>query len=359
VFEVNPKPESTLFSYSDRGKYSAWLLLLHLVLMTGFLVAFNRLKHWWVPLLPLPYLLFCFIRYRRSLRQLFRLKLWIQLIFITFLASVFLVGMQSGKWFSREGFQAGLMMNLRAVLLLTGFSAISTEMKNPLIRTLLYNRGFAPLYKSLSLAFAVLPEIVASVSERGSKLRGIVGMIERQILRADSLYLKIREMGSALPLITVVTGDRGEGKTTWLKNRVEELKGSGMKVAGFIAEGIHRAEGERIGYRIVNINTGEKSDFCMLEGPDEWERVGRFRINPEGLAAGYRWMSQEEVAGAGLIVIDELGPLELAGKGWAPLIERILREQPKPMIWTVRKQLAGKITRKWNVGEITFVDIRK
>jgi len=358
-FELSPKPESTLFSYSDRGKYSVWLLLLHLLLMTAFLVAFNRLNNWWVPLLPLPYLLFCFIRYRRSLRQLFRVKLWIQLILITFLASIFLVGLQSGRWFSREGLEAGLMMNLRALLLLTGFSAISTEMKNPVIRTLLYNRGFAPLYKSLSLAFAVLPEIVSSLQEKGPKLRGILGMLERQILRADALYLKIRELGTALPVITVVTGDRGEGKTTWLKTRIEELKGASIKVEGFIAEGIQTAEGERVGYRIVNITTGESSDFCMKEGPDEWERVGRFRIRPEGLADGYRWMDADTIAGAGLLVIDELGPLELAGKGWAPLIERILKEQPKPMIWTARRQLAGKIARKWNVGEITFVNIRK
>jgi nucleoside-triphosphatase THEP1 len=358
-FEVNSNPESTLFNYSDPGKYSAWLLLLHILLITGFLVAFNRLKGWYVPLLPLPYLLFCFIRYRRSLRQLFRIKLWIQLVLITFLASIFLVGLKSGHWFSREGLEAGLMMNLRAVLLLTGFSAISTEMKNPVIRTILYNRGFAPLYKSLSLAFAVLPEVVGSISDKGSRLRGMIGLIERQILRADSLYEKIREMGSSLPKITIVTGERGEGKTTWLRKHVDDLKASGTMVAGFIAEGIHTPEGERIGYRIVNIITGEQADFCMLEGSGEWERVGRFRINPDGLAAGYRWMDPGGISEADLLVIDEVGPLELAGKGWAPLIERILRDQPKPMIWTARRQLAGKIGRKWNVGETTYVDIRK
>jgi len=70
-------------------------------------------------------------------------------------------------------------------------------------------------------------------------------------------------------------------------------------------------------------------------------------------------MSPDNIHEADWLVIDELGPLELAGKGWAPLIERILREDPKPMIWTVRRQLAAKIAHKWNIGEVTIIDVGK
>jgi nucleoside-triphosphatase THEP1 len=57
-----------------------------------------------------------------------------------------------------------------------------------------------------------------------------------------------------------------------------------------------------------------------------------------------------------MIVIDELGPLELSGRGWAPAIERILIESPKPMIWTVRRSLLTKISHKWNIGQIEVID---
>jgi nucleoside-triphosphatase THEP1 len=56
-------------------------------------------------------------------------------------------------------------------------------------------------------------------------------------------------------------------------------------------------------------------------------------------------------------VIDELGPLEMAGKGWSSLIEKILRDYPRPMIWTARRSLAGKIAVRWNVGKVTVIDI--
>ncbi|MFH0760645.1 MAG: nucleoside-triphosphatase [Bacteroidota bacterium] len=356
-FSPASRSSNTLFEYSDPGKYSVWLLFLHVVCLTVVMIFLTRLNQWWAMLIPVPYLVFCFISYRRSLRQLFRVKLWIQIILITFLASLFLTGMKSGNWFTAEGFRAGIMMNLRAILMLTGFSAISTEMKNPVIKTILYGRGFAPLYKSLSLAFSVLPEIIGTVTEKHNTLKGVSGLLEKQLLRADQLYDRFRDLEQALPKVILIMGDRAEGKTTFLRQRVNEMISGGMHLSGFIAEGIHSPGGVREGYRIVNINTGEAVDFCLNKGPENWEKVGRFRISPDGLAKGMEWLSPDVCRNSDFLVIDELGPLELAGKGWAPLIERILRESPKSMIWTVRRQLAGKIAHKWNIGEVTFIDV--
>jgi hypothetical protein len=131
-FAPASRSSNTLFEYSDPGKYSVWLLFVHVLCLTVIMIFLTRLQQWWAMLIPVPYLVFCFISYRRSLRQLFRVKLWIQIILITLLASLFLTGMKSGDWFSAEGFRAGILMNLRAILMLTGFSAISTEMKHPL-----------------------------------------------------------------------------------------------------------------------------------------------------------------------------------------------------------------------------------
>ena len=353
------KTSNTLFEYSDPGRLSAWYLFFHLVAMIGILVVLTRVEQWWAVLIPIPYLIFCFLRYKRSLKRLFQVRLWVQVFLITFLAAIFLTGMQSGHWFSWEGLKAGLLMNLRAILMLTGFSALSTELKNPVIKTILYGRGFAPLYKSLSLAFSVLPEIINVIPEKSYNLRGLPGILEKQLLRANQVYERFRDLERALPAVTIITGDRGEGKTTFLRNRIRDLQAQGLRISGFMAEGIHSPDGARHGYRIVEVNSGESVEFCLEEGLEGWQRIGRFWINPGGLAKGMEWLSPDAVRKSDQIVIDEMGPLELAGKGWAPLIERILRECPKPMIWTVRRQLATKMAHKWNIGEVTFVDIAK
>ena len=53
-----------------------------------------------------------------------------------------------------------------------------------------------------------------------------------------------------------------------------------------------------------------------------------------------------------LIVIDEIGPLEVKSGGWAPAIQKIAEEAKAPMLWVVRDSLVNKISRKWPVGKI-------
>lgn len=353
---IEEVPRNTLFAYSDPGRYSVSALFIHLLAIILFLLALIRLGTWWSMMLPLPYLVFCYLRYKRSLRQLLRPRLWIQLVLITFLAALFLRGIQTGNVFDSEGIKAGLMMNVRALLILTGFSAISVEMKNPVIRAILYQRGFASLYRSLSLAFAVLPGIMEEVGEGNRRWFRLKEIIITQLLKADQLFEYFKNLDRIRPSVTIITGARGEGKTSLLQERVDELKRAGKILAGFVAVGVHDATGQRTGYRIRQLMSGEEVDFCSIDGNPDWDAVGRFRINPRGLAMGMEWLSAEAVSESDMIVIDELGPLELSGRGWAPAIERILIESPKPMIWTVRRSLLTKISHKWNIGQIEVID---
>ena len=58
-----------------------------------------------------------------------------------------------------------------------------------------------------------------------------------------------------------------------------------------------------------------------------------------------------------MIVIDEIGPLELNGQGWSNAIEKISRCNTAPQPWIVRKSLVQKISRKWNIGNAYIFDI--
>jgi len=47
----------------------------------------------------------------------------------------------------------------------------------------------------------------------------------------------------------------------------------------------------------------------------------------------------------------------MSDSGWAGGIEAICQDSGIPMIWTVRRSLAGKAARKWKVGDVHIVDI--
>jgi len=356
-WEQSPERTNRLFGFSERQSYSVFLLAGHIIVLTVLLLGMNRfpVQYWVLPVAV--YLLFCLLRYKRSLNHLLRPRFWIQLILITFLSTVLLQSVATGHWLDRSGFEAGIMMNLRAFMVLTAFTAISTELKNPLVKALVFRKGFANLYKSVSLAFSVLPGILnltAGTIKPGMAFRSV---ISGYLLRADLIFEQFKNLEASLPDIYLVIGDREEGKTTFLRKMVDDLIAEGKKVSGFLAIGIHDNEGVRCGFSIRNIETGEEAEFCVTDGNPHWEKIGRFRINPNGLAKGYEWMASERIRQSDILVIDELGPLEMAGKGWSDLIGRILQEDPKTMIWTVRRNLAAKIAVKWNVGEVRMIDV--
>jgi iron complex transport system ATP-binding protein len=58
-----------------------------------------------------------------------------------------------------------------------------------------------------------------------------------------------------------------------------------------------------------------------------------------------------------LIVIDEVGHLELNGQGWCNAIENITRNNTVPQLWIVRKSLVQKSTRRWNISNAYIFDI--
>ena len=62
-------------------------------------------------------------------------------------------------------------MIARAVIVIIGFATIGIELKNPLIKSVLYNKGFANLYQSLSLSFSALPGILESLPESKNLLK--------------------------------------------------------------------------------------------------------------------------------------------------------------------------------------------
>jgi hypothetical protein len=92
---------------------------------------------------------------------------WIQLLIILLLAGLFLESSDPQNFSVQNAISAGWNMFLRAILVITAFSAISAELANPKIREFLMKRGFNKLYMALQLAFSALPVML----EKNSNLK--------------------------------------------------------------------------------------------------------------------------------------------------------------------------------------------
>ena len=138
-------------------------------------------------------------------------------------------------------------------------------------------------------------------------------------------------LGRARALLLV--GPSGAGKTGLVLELVAGLRDRGVAVGGVVTPRV-LVDGTTRGYRVRDLATGEETLLCSLDPPGIPFR--RFFFSPKGIELGNHAL--ERAVRARLAVVDELGPLELSGGGFAPGLSS-LRSAGPPLIVTVRPWL--------------------
>lgn len=342
------------FSLLGDEKYSIVLLLFHFVVLVIGLYLIYKLEIVYSIIIILPYVVFVFYKYKRSLRRLAKPLFWFQLILILFFAVFFWNGYSAGSFLKPEGYIVGAKMIFRALIVVMVFSAISVELKNPIVKTVLYKRGFSKLYTSLGLAFSVLPGVMSRIAKPGGIIIRPINSLTQIILYSEDIYKSFKEQMDLRHPIFIIAGDQREGKTSFLNKTIQVLREHGINVDGIKAEGID-VNGERQGFNLVNVATGEKVLLCNLEGGNGWQQTGKYFFNPEGLNSGISKLNN--VTPGSVLVVDEIGPLELNGGGWSNSLRKLLNDFDSPMIWVVRRNLTEKIILSFSLKNVTIMDI--
>jgi len=104
----------------------------------------------------------------------------------------------------------------------------------------------------------------------------------------------------------LVTGPPGCGKTTLLRQVVAEL---GLRAGGFYTEEV-RERGQRIGFRLSTLD-GRQAVLASVDiaGPPH---VGRYGVDLAALEGVDVPALEEAAASADLVVVDEIGKMEMA-----------------------------------------------
>ena len=129
-----------------------------------------------------------------------------------------------------------------------------------------------------------------------------------------------------------LTGRPGVGKTSVLLQTVELLKAKGFRTGGMISRE-SRDQGVRIGFEIVDLETGRKGWLAHINQPTGL-RIGKYRVNLgdlNTLGAGSILRAAKE---ADVVVIDEVGPMELSSEAFKEAVAQAL-SSGKPVLGTV------------------------
>lgn len=356
--EITLHQKNQLFSQTTRQPYSALLLFINLFSVIAVLFLMNSDFNIAATIFSILYGGFCIYKYKNSLKRLKKLSFWISFVIITFATTFLWNGFSNGVFFSTAGLMIGIKMNARALIIILGFAAISVELKNPVIKSVLYHGGFANLYQSLSLAFSALPFFISTLSKKKNK-RGIPEISFKGLFSQAEFLFGIFEKEHLLrPDIIIITGEIHQGKSSFTKAVTDRLLEQKIKVGGFLSLGINE-NGERIGFNLLDLESSEQTELCSDKKDDSRIRFGQYFFNNETILRGMEILSPNQVSDKQIIVIDEIGPLELNDRGWNDAIEKLTESTTTPQLWVVRKSILRKINRKWNIGNIYIFDIDK
>lgn len=153
----------------------------------------------------------------------------------------------------------------------------------------------------------------------------------------------------------LLVGDRHGGKTSTCRTLAAAARARGLTVGGVLAPAVHEGD-QCVGYDVVDLATGATTRLADHRGPGV-EHVGRFHFLADGLRLGRAALTQAVADAPHLVIVDEVGPLELAGGGWAEALDA-LAARPGGTVFTVRRDLAAEVAARWGVPPARRLDLR-
>jgi len=162
------------------------LLFLHVIMIPALLLLINRFGLQFQSLIPAGlYLVFLLFYYKRIIHRLKKPFFWSQLVLMTLLAGLFWHPPEGTDLRLENGFLVGLEMSLRAVLIVSAFSGLSVEIRNPRVTKYLLGIGFGRAYAALSLAFNSLPVMLERSASLSSFLRRPFQAFSNMLMEAE------------------------------------------------------------------------------------------------------------------------------------------------------------------------------
>ena len=354
TLDIQFSNETKLFVNHPQQKQITAYLFIHILAIIGGLFLLGFAPYYIAIPIVILYVILIKYKYKNTFRRISKPKFWIQLFVIILFAAIFFNGFNSKDLFNAKGIIAGLTMSFRAILLVAAFAAISYELRNPVVKAVLYKKGFSKLYISLGLAFGVLPSLLEQIANPKNIMLSPSKQIARLINFADNLLQSFQKELDKDQRIIIISGAQREGKTTFLKTVIDGLKDYPIQFDGIIAEGID-IDGKRTGFDIKLLKTNTVFSLASSTAHPNFIKYGRFYFDPAVFDTINGILKNAQ---ADYVIIDEIGPLEIQGQGWSESIDELLTKNT-PMIWVVRKSLLEKVMEHWQITKAQVFDISK
>jgi len=155
-------------------------------------------------------------------------------------------------------------------------------------------------------------------------------------------------------MILVLAGVVHSGKTTFLKKLLPSLEALRLPVCGYLSP-LVVVEGSVAGYDLFDVRKGQTIPFLRTEGEAGWQKVGPYFFLPGGLGAATAAILGHRPGET--LIVDEVGPLELSGRGVWPALREVLSRPSFNCLLVVRKTLVGDLRKQLKNEQVEVFNI--
>lgn len=153
------------------------------------------------------------------------------------------------------------------------------------------------------------------------------------------------------PTLIVISGEVGTGKTTYCTGIAQYVRAQGQRVGGLLSVGAFVA-GAKVAIDLQDLTTGETRRLAIRRArPDLSSPTPNWQFDEAALRWGNAVLAATPACD--LLIIDELGPLELLhGVGYQAAFPLIEREAYRLACVVVRRALVEVFTARFKVSEV-------
>ena len=149
----------------------------------------------------------------------------------------------------------------------------------------------------------------------------------------------------------IITGPIHSGKTTGLSALVSTLTDRRRRCAGVLSRAVFD-NGQRIGYDLIDVATKETIPLIRLTGREPWpagEQIsfGNYSFSLLSFQKGNRIL--KNITDPDIVIIDEIGHLELRGEGFSPGLRYVLSHLSCTLVLVVRKSLLSDVVSHFRI----------
>ncbi len=160
-------------------------------------------------------------------------------------------------------------------------------------------------------------------------------------------------------MVYIICGGIDKGKTQKMISFYRRMK----QGDGFVCRKIFDDQSDFIGYEILRLGTGEKMTLAYRSRhvPPAWDescRCGPYHFSGNAFAFAESIVDDIVARKIEPVFIDEIGPLELSGKGFNHLLERVL-ETGKDVYITVRDRFVQGVIEKFKIQDFRMIWVEK